>query len=174
MKYIDLRNQKINKWTILSEDPISKYRQILWKCKCDCGKEKYVQGKHLRSGKSKCCGCEGNKKIAERSKNNKYTYIHGLRDHPLRAIWKAMNHRCYIKTNRFYKNYGGRGIKVCEEWKLSLLDFYKWSIESGWKKGLSIDRIDNDGNYEPKNCRWITISENSSRKRNKNKASVSI
>ncbi len=73
--------------------------------------------------------------------------------------------RCYNTNNRFYKNYGKRGICICDEWRDSLISFYDWSIANGWEKGLSIDRIDNDGHYEPKNCRWVTVAENSRRRK---------
>ena len=72
-----------------------------------------------------------------------------------------MIHRCYNENNPFYKNYGGRGITVCDEWKKSLQSFYDWAINNGWIKGLSIDRKDNNNNYCPENCHWITVSENS-------------
>jgi hypothetical protein len=98
---------------------------------------------------------------ALRLKGNKLKFKHGFANHPLRSIRKSMIHRCYNENNPFYKNYGERGIKVCDEWKDSLESFMDWAISNGWVKGLSIDRIDNDGDYEPNNCHWITVSENS-------------
>lgn len=77
--------------------------------------------------------------------------------------WMNMKARCFRKTNRKYKRYGGRGITVCKEW-LDIRNFAQWAKESGWKEGLTIDRIDNDGNYCPENCRWISLSENSRKK----------
>lgn len=71
-----------------------------------------------------------------------------------------MKARCYQESSKYYNNYGGRGIKVCDEWLASFVNFYNWSINNGWKEGLQIDRVDNDGNYEPDNCQWITNKEN--------------
>ena len=81
---------------------------------------------------------------------------HGLTSHPLRMVWKNMISRCYLPTNTSYVRYGGRGIAVCDEWRNDLVTFYEWAIENGWVKGLQIDRKDNDGDYCPKNCRFVT------------------
>lgn len=89
--------------------------------------------------------------------------IHGQRP-SLYNSWQGMKGRCLREKNPKYKRYGGRGIKVCEEW-MNIEGFYDWALKSGWKEGLSIDRINNDGNYEPSNCRWISHSENSRKKR---------
>lgn len=77
--------------------------------------------------------------------------------------WQSMKARCLNPNHPKYKNYGGRGIKVCEDW-IGIEGFSKWALSSGWKKGMSIDRVDNDGNYEPKNCLWVSMSENSRKK----------
>lgn len=80
--------------------------------------------------------------------------------HPLYDAWRNMKRRCYLKTTKFYKNYGGRGISVCEEWRNDYLAFLNWSLNNGWRKGLQLDRIDNSGDYSPDNCRWVTQQEN--------------
>lgn len=161
MVFNDLTGKKINRWTVLSRAPNSKNRDTQWLCKCDCGTEKVVRAGHLTKGRSISCGCYCMEVNALRLKGNQLGLIHGFTNHPLRSIRKAMIHRCYHENNKFYKNYGARGIKVCDEWKDSLFLFMDWALSSGWVKGLSIDRINNDGNYEPNNCHWITVSENS-------------
>jgi len=163
-KFIDLTGKRFDRILVLRRLPTIKKR-TMWLCRCDCGAEKEIQGKHLTHGKIKSCGClclEINKK---RMRGNSFGFKHGLAEHPLTAIRKAMIHRCKSPTNRFYKNYGGRGIYVCEEWEESLEAFVEWALNAEWKKGLSIDRKDNDGPYSPENCHWISVSENSSKKR---------
>lgn len=99
--------------------------------------------------RNKSCGC--------RNPN----YRHGLsKDGGLYTTWKAMNQRCHNKNSKAYKHYGGRGITICQEWKGNFRNFRLWAISNGWVDGLSIDRINNDGNYEPSNCRFITLQEN--------------
>jgi hypothetical protein len=160
-KFIDLTGHKYNFWTVMHKGEKTKDRSFFWICKCDCGTVSDVRSNHLRNGASKCCGCKGNERLIQRSIGNKHGLKHGLADHPLRGIWKAMISRCYNDKNKYYKNYGGRGIRVCDEWKNDLVAFYNWSISNGWVKRLSIDRKDNNNHYTPNNCQWITISENS-------------
>ena len=85
------------------------------------------------------------------------TITHGLSKTNLYSRWIDMKKRCYYINDKRHKNYGGRGIILCDEWKYNFLSFYKWAINNGFKKELSIDRINNDGNYEPSNCRWVTM-----------------
>ena len=122
--------------------------------KCYCGKEWSANISDITTGHIKSCGCLFNKG------NTK----HGLKKHPLYTHWRGMRQRCNDSNHHKYKNYGGRGIKVCKEWNEDFLPFYKWAIENGYSKGLSIDRINNDGGYNPSNCRWITVAENSRHK----------
>lgn len=89
--------------------------------------------------------------------------------HPLYDAWRNMKRRCYLKTAPYYKNYGGRGIRVCDEWKNDYKSFLEWSLSNGWSKGMQLDRIDNNGNYEPLNCRWITQQRNLLNKRTNTK-----
>ena len=86
--------------------------------------------------------------------------------HPLYSVWKSMKERCLNPNSMSYYRYGGRGIKICDEWLNSSFSFIKWGIENGYKRGLQIDRRDNDGNYEPSNCRWVTPKENANNKSN--------
>lgn len=170
---IDITGKKFNRWTVIKRVHVYP-RRTFWLCRCDCGTERPVEGKHVRYGTSKSCGCLCLEINAARLKGNKLGYKHGFEKHPLRAIRKAMIDRCENPNNRFYKNYGGRGIQVCSMWKNSLEYFIKWALDNGWTKGLSIDRIDNDGSYEPSNCRWITVEDNSRRPKSRLNNSAAI
>jgi len=129
---------------------IKYHKRSHWKCVCDCGNNSIVRGADLKSGNTKSCGCF---RVDEMT-------THGLSDHPLKGTWKDMIGRCYNKNNKSFKHYGARGITVCFEWRNDFVAFFDWAIKKGWKKGLTIDRIDNDGNYTPENCEFITKSEN--------------
>lgn len=124
----------------------------LWLCKCDCGKEVSVRTGSLNSGVTKSCGCYA-KAVASTPK------LHGLSKHPLYAVWAAMKDRCSNPNNELFHRYGGRGIVVCDEWRDSFVTFYGWAMSSGYRPGITLDRRDNDGDYDPDNCRWRTYSE---------------
>jgi hypothetical protein len=104
--------------------------------------------------------------MKEKTASLKFT--HGLHDHPLYARWKGMKVRCYNKNAIQYCDWGGRGIIICDEWKNNFKTFYDWAITSGYKKELHLDRINNDGNYEPTNCRFVTQAQNNKNKRKAN------
>jgi hypothetical protein len=118
-----------------------------FKCQCDCGKTAIVMGNDLKTGNTGSCGCL--------IKENMHTLTHGDSNNKLYWRYKHMISRCENPKDISYKNYGGRGIKVCEEWHKYEI-FRDWSLSSGYSEKLSLDRIDNDGNYEPSNCRWTT------------------
>lgn len=132
-------------------------------CKCICGKETIVRKENLQSGATKSCGCY-QKEVSAKKLNN-INLKHGFSRHDgtkekLYNVWMAMKDRCYNKNNKMYKYYGERNIKVCDEWKNDYVNFRSWAIKNNYKQGLDLDRIDNNGNYEPDNCRFISHKEN--------------
>lgn len=127
-------------------------------CVCDCGATTFVMGESLRSGATKSCGCHRSDPLV------RYSTKHGKRYERMYSIYCGMKKRCYNKKCVGYKNYGGKGVTICKEWLDDFNSFYSWSIENGYNEKLTIDRIDSSGNYEPKNCRWITKSENTTRR----------
>lgn len=142
--------QKYGRWSIIGkrEKVSSAY---MWKCRCDCGTEKMVNESHLKRGNTQSCGCY------KKEVSVKTNTTHGLVNHPLYKKWSGMKRRCK-KYNPNSHLYSEKGIVVCDRWKNSFKNFYDDMIES-WIPGLTLDRIDSNGNYEPNNCRWATYEE---------------
>lgn len=147
---MDLTGQRFSMLVVVSQAKNINGR-VAWNCVCDCGSEKIAIAKTLRNGLCKSCGC--------------LTKTHGQCETRLYNIWGGMIGRCYRENSKDFKRYGGRGVKVYDEWRKSFESFYAWSHENGYDDTLSIDRIDVNGSYEPSNCRWATALE---QQRNKN------
>ena len=143
---------------IAKADPLNGHTR--WMCKCDCGKECIVHKSSLLSGNTKSCGCfrvENAKKLYSGVRQN---------DKQLYSVWAGIKQRCNNRNHKSYHNYGGRGIKMDSEWANNYETFYNWAIQSGYKSGLEIDRIDNDGDYCASNCRFVDRSTQANNKRN--------
>lgn len=133
-----------------------------WLCLCECGNEKIVRGSYLSGKVTRSCGCLRSEKSSERLKN---TVKHGFAGTRIYHTWRLMIDRCENTNNKSYKNYGGKGIKVCAEWK-NVENFVNWSKAHGYADNLTIDRIDSKKDYSPDNCRWVdrkTQNNNTSR-----------
>lgn len=159
MKLINLVDRRFGRLVVI-ERADDKNGHVRWRCKCDCGKECIVHGSSLKSGNTTSCGCY-------RTENSKRLFS-GVRqkDKRLYSVWNGIKQRCLNKNHRSYCDYGGRGIKICDEWASDYESFYNWAMRSGYQPGLQIDRIDNDGDYCESNCRFVSQETQANNKRN--------
>lgn len=170
---IDMTGKKIGKLTVLRREGITENRIVTWLCRCDCGNEICARGDFLRRGIRTHCGCIKSKRGGGARKGT--TWIvegKGWSKVPEYQTWKDMRYRCLKESHADYCNYGARGITVCERWRDNFWNFY---ADMGPKpaRGYTLDRIDNNGNYEPGNCRWATYSEQNRNKRPSRKRKLS-
>ena len=158
-RYKDLTGKTFGKWQVLSKASFiqhSEYKERTWNCKCECGVKRVVGSRLLLSRGSQSCGCS--------RKGHTPRKTHGLRSHRLYPTWRTMRQRCSNPNNQKYTNYGGRGIKVCERW--NGFPLFLEDMEPSWKEGLTLERINVNGDYELSNCKWIPLAEQAKNRTN--------
>src|SRR5690625_4623865 len=159
MKAKNLLGKRVGKVTVIRRDG-SKGTNAAWLCKCDCGTSLTISGGDISRGRKKSCGCAHN----HRKK-------HGMSQTKIYRVWKSMHDRCRRERNPAYERYGGRGIKVCDRWK----SFENFIEDMGERpEGGTLERIDNDGNYEPDNCKWATYLDQARNRRTNKRKTVGI
>jgi hypothetical protein len=156
-KAIDLTGMTFGDLTVIRQVEFNS-KNAKWECVCSCGKTIVTLGQRLRIGRSRSCGCKRYVHIAEK------LVTHGQRYTRLYGIWNGMKNRCNNPKTENYKNYGGKGVRVCQEWSEDFTIFRDWALGHGYNEDKSIDRINSNGHYEPSNCRWITMKQQQNNK----------
>lgn len=152
-----LYDMKFGRWTVVDFSHRDKRGSAFWLCRCECGKEKRIYGSELIRGRTRSCGCL----IADTARENNTK--HGMSAHPAYWVWRSMRDRCRLPTHQAWHNYGGRGIRVCKRWD-KFQNFWA-DMGEAYAPGLTLERLDNDGDYCLKNCSWVTMKEQSNNKR---------
>ena len=156
---IDITGQQFGRLTAIKQVGYNNNNGAKWLCKCVCGNTIVTYSSALRRGVSKSCGCLNQELRLSRKK-------HGMHKTKLYSAWSHMKQRCFNPKCKSYENYGGRGITVCKEWTDSFEAFRDWAFDNGYSEELTLDRIDNNGNYTPDNCRWASMAVQERNKRN--------
>ena len=165
MKPKDLAGRSFGRLTCIAQTGSSKQGNATWLCRCQCGKESTVLAGNLLSGHTKSCGCLQRERATQAHSTHALYFDENGKRNKLNRVFATMRQRCKNPNAKCYKDYGGRGITVCKEWD-DYKSFYEWAHSNGYREGLSIDRINNDGNYEPENCRWVPMEVQGNNKRN--------
>lgn len=162
----ELVGRRFGRLVVVAKTDRRERRRVLWECLCDCGAASYVRGDSLLGGKTQSCGCLNNETRKAWAKSRA---THNQSDTRLYSNWKRMRQRCESPLHERYKAYGGRGIHVCDEWARDFRAFYNYvsQLPHFGEKGYTLDRINNDGNYEPGNVRWATAYTQAHNKRRK-------
>jgi hypothetical protein len=138
---------------LVAVEVVGRSKGFMWRCRCDCGGETILRTNTFLSGRRRGCGCLRG-----------HNYRHGCKPHRLWKTWRGIKQRCNVPAHPSYSNYGKRGISVCAAWQ-TYEPFRDWALANGWRPGLQINRINNDGNYEPSNCDFVTPKQNSNNRR---------